>query len=244
MSFRNKAKSALAVFVAIFVILIMLSIVFAGLCRVGEITVEGASFYGSDEIVSISNIKNGTFIFAVNKAEAEDLILHGCSVVKNVEISFKLPNKVIIKVTEEQPSFYTLIGSSAVMFTQDLRVSEVRSADSVDSGIKVILPEISNAVAGERIEFLETDGDYIVKLLSAVMKTDYFSRVTEVGAETMRNAFVIVDMKYTLFTDGVEDIDNKLFVAGVYLETDSFKNAKEATLFLADPNEPIASIKN
>ncbi|MBR2453727.1 MAG: FtsQ-type POTRA domain-containing protein [Clostridia bacterium] len=244
MSFRNKAKSALAVFVAIFVIMIMLAVIFAALCRVGEITVEGASFYSADEIISISNIKNGSFIFALDKTEAEELILHGCSVINDVEISVKLPKKVIIRVTEEQPAFYTLVGSTAVMFTQDLRVSEIKSADSSVDAIKVILPEITNALAGEKIQFLDSDGEYISKLLEAVMRTDYFDRITEIGAETMRNSFVIVDDRFTLFTDGVSDIDNKLYVAGVYLENESFKNAKEATLFLADPNEPIASIRN
>lgn len=244
MSFRNKAKSALAVFVAIFVILVMLAVIVLAMCRVSEIDVVGASFYSADEIIGVSEIKDGDHIFTINKNKAVDSILHSCSVIKNVEISVKLPNKVIINVTEEKPRFYTLIGTTAVMFTQDMRVSEVKSSDQLYGGIKVMLPEVSSAVAGEKIVLKDSDADYIIKLLEAVMQTTYFDRVTEIGAETMRNSFVIVDNKYTLFTDGVTDIDNKLFVAGVYLETDSFKNAKEATLFLADPSEPIASIKN
>ena len=238
----RKLKGILTVAVALFVILVAaIGLVFV-LCRADEFVIEGAELYSEDELLEASGIEKGIFLYAVDKDAATEGILNNCTLVSDVKITTKLPNKVIISITEDAPVFYVKVGVSTVLFGADLRIAEVKQNSSEASGIEVHLPEISSAVAGKRIEFRGDEPTYIVKLLECAVKSELFERITLINCENTRDAFYEVDGKYKLILGGTADLDVKLRVAKEYLENPRIANAASAELDLTSPKEVIVTV--
>ncbi|MBQ7010937.1 MAG: FtsQ-type POTRA domain-containing protein [Clostridia bacterium] len=240
----RKLKGVLIASVALLIVLCTAIVLFFAFCRADNIDVVGCELYSSEEIIEASGIKEGVFLFSVDRDGAVDSILHKCSVVHDVVISLKLPNKVIISVKEDEPGFKTKIGVSTVMFDCELRVASVNQNSHDGEGVEVLLPEVRTAIGGERIEFASGEYTYVSKILEAVAKSSLFDRVTTIDCTSAIGANCVVDGKFTLIFGGVSDIDLKLEVAAAYLGIERVSSAVSATLDLTSPKEVIVTIND
>lgn len=238
----RRIKAILTVSVAVMVILITATALVYVLCRADTFEIIGAELYSDEEILNASEIKVGAFLYSVDKETAKRNILSKCTFLNEVQINVKLPNRVIITVTEDVPLFYVDVGVSTVMFGYDLRIAEVRQNSDVGSGVQVIMPEITSAVAGSRITFKNGEPTYIAKLLEAAVKSDLFDRITLINCESTRTAFFEVDGKYKLILGGLSELDIKLRVAKEYLQNPRIADAASATLDLTSAKEVIVTI--
>ena len=239
----KKVRGPIAVTVAVLVVLVTACVLFFILCRVDSITVEGCELYSTDEIIEVAGIEKGIFILSVDGDGAVRSILQKFSVIKKADVSVSLPDKVVITVVEEPPTFCTAIGVSTVMFSHELRVAEVRMNSTDVDGIPVILPEISEAIGGKRIVFSDGEPSYITRMLQAVSVCELLTRITLIDCTSARNASVTVDGKYTLITGGISDIDVKLDIALEYLKNERITASKSAVLDLTDPKEVIVTVE-
>ncbi len=238
----RKLKAILTVSVAIMIIFITATVLVFVLCRADSFEIEGAELYTDSELLSASGIEKGIFLYSVDKEAAEKEILKKCTLISDVHISLKLPNRVIITVTEDTPVFYVNVGVSTVMFGSDLRIAEVRQNSEEGSGVCVIMPEIESAVAGDRICFKNGEPTYITRLLEEAVRSELFGRITLINCENTRDAFYEIDGKYKLILGGVSELDVKLRVAKEYLENPRIGNASSAVLDLTSPKEVIVTI--
>ncbi len=238
----RKLKAILTASVAVMIIFITAAVLVFVLCRADSFEIEGAQLYSDDELIIASGIENGAFLYSVDRESAEKAILKKCTFVKAVSIKVKLPNRVMISVTEDPPIFYVNVGVSTVMFGCDLRIAEVRQNSAEGSGVPVIMPEIASAVAGNRITFKNGEPTYITKLLEEAVKSELFERITLINCESTRDAYYEVDGKYKLILGSVSELDVKLRIATEYLENPRIANASSATLDLTSPKEVIVTI--
>ena len=241
---KRKIKGALAAIVAIMIVLITAVCLFVAFCRADDISVEGCDLYLESEIIEASGIKEGTFLFSVDREVASDRILHLCSVVHDVDIELKLPNKVIIRIKEDVPKFMAHIGVSTVMFDHELRVAAVSSNSNEFNGIEVLLPGVEQAISGERIKFVEDEPSYITVILNAIARSELFDRIVSVDCTSARNANAVADSRFKLIFGGTSELELKLKVAAEYLDIERVASAKSATLDLTSPKEVIVTIND
>lgn len=238
----RKLKGILTVAVALLIIALTAVLLVILLFRADKFEVVGTELYGEEEILSASQIKEGVFLYSVDRNLAEKLILERCTLISDASVKVKLPNKVIITLTEDVPVFYSSVGVSTVMFGYDLRIGEVKQNSTEAEGIKVVLPEISSAVAGGRLQFVNGEPTYIQKILQAALKCELFERITVINCENTRDAFFEVDGKYKLILGGTADLELKLTVAREYLENPRIANAAYAVLDLTSPKEVLVTV--
>ena len=240
----RKLKGILTVAVAVIIILVTASVLVFVLCRADIIEINGTELYYADEIIEASRIETGIFLYSVDREKAQSSILSECTLISDVNIRLKLPNRVIITVTEDAPVFYTEVGVSTVMFGPDLRIAEVRQNSEQGNGIFVLMPEIASAVAGERLTFKSGEPSYVTKLLYAAVATELFDRITLISCENARDAYFEVDGKYKLIFGGASELDVKLQVAKEYLANTRIANASSAILDLTSPKEVIVTVND
>lgn len=68
--------------------------------KVNNITVSGTTQYSSDEIIAASGVKTGDNLFLLNKFEISDGIIEKLPYISSVSISRKLPDTLLIDVTD------------------------------------------------------------------------------------------------------------------------------------------------
>ena len=68
--------------------------------KVETITVSGTTEYSSEEIITASGIQQGDNLFLLNKYEIYESILEKLPYVSSVSISRKLPDTLLIEVTD------------------------------------------------------------------------------------------------------------------------------------------------
>ena len=239
----RKLKAALTVSVALLVICFTAAVLVLLLCRADEFEIQGTELYSDREILDASQIEEGIFLFSVDGEAAEAEILSRCTFIKSVSVRVKLPDRVIITVTEDPPMFYTNVGVSTVMFGYDLRIAEVRQNSASGDGVLVIMPEVASAVAGTKMILKDGEPTYITKLLEHAARSELFDRMTLISCENTRDAYYEIDGKYRLILGGVSELDVKLKVAKEYLEIPRIANASYATLDLSSPKEVIVTVE-
>jgi len=241
---KRKLKGTLAAFVAVMIVLVTAVCLFVAFCRADDISVEGCDLYLESEIIEASGIKEGSFLFSVDRDGATDRILHLCSVVHDVDIELKLPNKVLIRIKEDVPKFKAHIGVSTVMFDHELRVAAVSRNSSEGTGVEVVLPQVAEAIGGERISFVDGEPSYITVILNAIARSELFERIDRIDCTSARNACAVADGRFTLIFGGTSELELKLKVAAEYLDIERVASAKSATLDLTSPKEVIVTIND
>lgn len=68
--------------------------------KVDGVTVSGTTQYSSEEIIAASGVKTGDNLFLLNKYEISDAIIEQLPYVSSVSISRKLPDTLVIEVTD------------------------------------------------------------------------------------------------------------------------------------------------
>ncbi len=238
----RKFKAILTAAVAVVIIFVTAAVLVFVLCRADSFEIGGAELYSDEELIDASAIERGCFLYSIDRKEAESAILKNCTLISKVDISVKLPNRVIINVTEDSPVFYANVGVSTVMFGCDLRIAEVRQNSGEGSGIRVLMPPIASAVAGERITFKNGEPSYITNILEAAVRSDLLERITLINCESTRDAFYEIDERYKLILGGASELEVKLRVAKDYLENPRIAKASSAVLDLTSPKEVIVTV--
>ncbi|MBQ1933785.1 MAG: FtsQ-type POTRA domain-containing protein [Clostridia bacterium] len=240
----RRLKGFLTIAVALLIIALTAVLLVILLFRADKFEIVGTELYDESEILSASGINEGVFLYSVDKENAERSILEKCTLISKATVVVRMPNKVIISVTEDVPVFYTSVGVSTVMFGYDLRIGDVKQNSTIGEGISVELPEISSAVAGSRLQFVNGEPTYIQKILEAAVRCNLFDRITLINCESTREAFFEVDGKYKLILGGTADLEIKLTVAEEYLENPRIANAEYAILDLTSPKEVLVTVND
>lgn len=236
----SRRRGAAAVVLALAIVFIAAAVLCALVCRVRTVVIKGNEIYGDAALVESSGIKKGDFLFAVNRSQAAENILHRCSVVKKADVSLRLFDTVVITVEEQSPAFYTNVGTSAVFFTADLRVTGVAEAGGDTYGaVFCALPKVKRADAGEALTFYEGTGEYVSVFLKACAAEEHFGMITEIRAESERDCCLFAGPDYKLVTGGNSEIGLKLQIGFAMLENERVQKEKSATLDLSNPKEVV-----
>lgn len=209
-----------------------------------NISVVGNSKYTSEQILAAVGAEKGDNLYSFSSRIAADTIRMYCPEIGEVTVKRTPPGKIVITVVEEEAAYYCEVYGELRAFTKDLRVLGVISEDKCEGLIKLKLPEVQRAVAGEQVRFIDGEGDYVFTVSKAVAESELYGRIGTLDLKSAHDIRLTCDGKYILKMGTSQHAADKLKIAGAVLADDMFKNNNKATLDLTDMSETGVIIDN
>lgn len=220
------------IFIAVTVVLsiialIMLSFTLLRFLRVGDITVVGMSPYEKVELLETLSIEDDTFWWSIDENDLEEKLIAERQLLSVVKVKKKLPNKIEIEIVESRtPRWYIDISGRKYSLDGDLYVIE--ETKNTEGATKLVLPNISEVIQRKVPKFgqSETEMKRTLKIIDAVRSSDIRSRLTELDVADPNNITMKIDGKYTVRLGDSKDLEGKLMMVKLTLETEKVKNSK------------------
>lgn len=111
---RRKKHGFLWFCIVVILVIGLVVVANSGICSIDKITVKGNKNYTAAEIVNMSGVKTGDNLFRTRKGKIKDN-LKGDSYVREVKIERKLPNELVIRITEREEVAYLPYGKKYIV---------------------------------------------------------------------------------------------------------------------------------
>lgn len=167
--------------------------------KVSDIRVEGCSRYAPENLIQASGIETEQNMYSISEKKLNSILTEKYPYINKVRITRELPSTLVIKITEDEPVFYTEIYGESFVLSNDMRVLEnVQSAERLaecrEYLIKISLPSPSRVVLGEEVEFSKKSSyDYMMVILDAMKADGIYSRVNSINASDKFGIYIIAD---------------------------------------------------
>lgn len=209
-----------------------------------DISVVGNSKYSSEQILAAVGAEKGDNLYSFSSKVAADSIRMYCPEVGEVTVKRTPPGRIVITVVEHGAAYYAEVYGELRTFTKDLRVLGVITEDKCDNLIKLKLPEVQRAVAGEQVRFIDNLGEYVFEAAKAVAESELYDRLGTLDLSTAHDVRLTCDGKYILKLGSSQHAPDKLKIAAAVLKDDMFKNNNKATIDLSNMAETGVIIDN
>ncbi len=243
-----KAKWRLLTFVvtASFVLLLVLYVLYDYVLIVDTVEVTGSERYTSEAISSASGISVGDRLYAldIDEEELSYELRKQFPYISSVELKRVIPNKVVIEVTEDEPVFVSEIYGEYALLSAELRVLSLGATEPVGEYIKLVLPEVKNAVAGETIEFYSSLFEVVKKAADAVCSESMRAGTSVVDVSDRFNIWIGYEGRYKLMIGDINDIELKLTLAFEIMKDEIFEGGSKGTVYLDNVSSPSVIIDN
>ncbi len=172
---RNIRKAIVVIGFLLILSLIASPILILTLFRVKSFTVEGASAYTNEEIISASGIVTGKNLLFANLDEAADNIEKLLPYTDEVKLTKKLPDEIIIRYETTEKAFAIGMSNGLYALTDsNLKVLEITGQRP--SGVALIVgavpckAEAGEIAAFETVEDGEKEGEFVDETLSLLLE--------------------------------------------------------------------------
>lgn len=231
---------------ASFVLLLTLYVLYAYVFVVDFVEVSGNSRYTSEEILSACGINAGDKLYdlPVNIDELENLLMKKFPYIEAVDVERFIPNRVVITVVEDAAEFVAEIYGEYVLLSEDLRVLEISDVKPEGNFVRIVLPEVKNAVEGELIEFKEDMLNVASAAATAVCSETMRSGTTVLNISDRFGIWIGYEDRYKLMIGDINDIELKLTIAFEIMKNDIFSGGNKGTIYLDNTGSPSVIIDN
>lgn len=185
---RRKRRRGRRVYKIITVLAVVIVLVLAVnfLFRVSTIEVNGVSHHTQQEVIDASGIKMGQCLYLVNKFKVVDNLVASLTYVEDIDIYRRLPNTIVIDITERTPSAMVKCGADYWVLDENCKVlDKVRSLEEISSTTTVVGVEPVGASPGNVIEVSGGDKSALTQLTLALKG---------LKEENMVGAFTTIDV--------------------------------------------------
>ncbi len=211
---------------------------------VRSINVEGNERYTSEQILASAKINVGDKLYSFSSRIAEDDIKMYCPNVKNINVKRTPPGRIVITVEEEEAYYYADFYGELRAMTKDLRVLGAISEAVAENLIKLKIPEVSRAVAGETVAFKDGECKYVYEVALAAAESQLVNRIGTVDLTNPNDVIITCDGKYILNLKEYKDSAAKLKIASKVLEDELFNNDNKAKIDLSELSNTGVVIDN
>ena len=196
---RDKAKLMIfCIGIALVLLLAILALkISATYLVIGDVRLEGSSLYTETEILDAGGLVKGGSLPLLRSSTTENSILENLPYVQSCEISFELPNVMIVNIIDEVPALCAEINGEYYILTYSLRVLE-RMTENKDFSdyIYVELPQVTKAMVGEELVLDGTGIDYITEFFELINSSTLKDRLGVVYFDKKFDIVASVDGKY------------------------------------------------
>ncbi len=220
-------------------VLICLAVFF----RIKEIELVGSERYTKEQILEISDVYEGLSLYEISNDNFKE-VSQKLSYVKEIRISRKLPNTLIINVIEDIPKFYCELYGEYFVLSDNLRVLE-RLFDETElcesSLIKIHIPEIDSAIVGENIVFsTDVSQRYVSAYIDVILKSVLFDKITEFDFRDRFDLKLIAENLYLVELGNGDELSTKLTILAAMLDKNAFEDGIPVIIDARDPSQSYA----
>jgi len=208
--------------------------------RASKIEVEGNSRYSKEAVIKASGIEKGTSLFKISDKDAVG-VLEELPYIKEVSVDRKLPDTVVITVSEDEAVYYADIYGSLFLLSSDLRVLErvnKRSELEKMQLVELVLPEIDYALIGDRLVFPDDVTDkYVSSYVDALAQSPLLKSTTAFDLRRRFDLALIAKDLYLVELGTGTELATKLTVVAGMLENSVFDDGVPATIDAEEPEQ-------
>ncbi len=186
--------------------------------RSEKFTVEGAEHYSDQDIISASGLTLGENLFLSDKKSGEDRIESMLPYVEEAKISVRIPNTMLITVTESKPAFLIESGEGYIVASKQGKVLEKtnETPDKFDAPVvKGCTVKVSEV--GQDIKFKESGMLSIIKSVTQAIADNEFSGIKEIDASSAARIAINYSDRIKIIIGLPEDISYKLKTAKIII---------------------------
>ena len=249
---RVKRRQAATVLMVVLTVLLVVAAIleFFMIVRITNIVVKGDSPYTYEEILKISEIEKGDFMYSFDKDEIETKVLENAPYIKKVKVS-RFFTRLVVKLEADTAKYYIKISdksSEYYILSNDMRVLECRNnlASIKEEGlIKLELPHLAMCSVGSYIEYSDPDKcGYVKENLDYFFGQDYSDSITAIGLSSrFGDCYVDFYGKCRIILGKPENQEQKIRDAMLIIEEFSKKEGAEYVIInVSDPNKYFWSV--
>ena len=222
--------------------------VYKGLFRISVFNVSGnGSTYSADELMAAMGISYGDGLYSFSKNSAEHAVMRKYPEINSVKFELIPPSTVNVSLSFTKEVFYVNIYGEFWTLDGDFRlINAITAADASARGlIKLIIPEITSAVAGNVIEFSNQKAErYMKKFSSALLGSSLSDRLSAADISDVYNMKLVCDKMYLVTLGDSDTLEEKLLFTEAVLADRMFSSGNKATIDVSNISEASVIINN
>ncbi len=231
---------------ASFVLLLAAYVLYAYVFIIDSVEITGNERYTSETLSAACGINVGDKLFglSVDEDELTAALKKQFPYIKSAELKRVIPNRVVITVVEEAPAFVSEIYGQYALISSELRVLELTEEKPDTECIRLVLPDVKNAVEGQVIEFKTDVFGVVKKACDAVMSESMAEGTSLLNIADRFNIWIAYENRYKLMIGDINDIEVKLTLAFEIMKDEVFEGGNKGTIYLDNINSPSVIIDN
>lgn len=177
--------------------------------QISNITAGGSKIYTSEQILAQCTIDNGTNLFMADTQAAAEKIEQNLPYAYKAEITRKLPDTLVIKITDAKAAYSVLCDDNTYILLDDnFKVLEKGAQKS--SGIVISKADIKKSSPGYTIEFKNSDTGKCLQSLAECIKNNNYTEITAIYSNNISDNRVIYDGRITFKLGTAKNLDSKI----------------------------------
>lgn len=177
-----------------------------------QIEVEGSAHYSNQEIIDASGLTLGENLFLSDKKTGEEKIKQALPYVEEAKIDIRIPDTMVIHITEAQPAYVIAQGKEFVVISSEGRVLERISKNTYDApvikGCTLEKAEVGNAAQVKNKNIMP-----ILNEVTEVLQKNEFNGIREIDVSSTANITLNYADRIQIVLGMPEDIDYKIRTA-------------------------------
>lgn len=179
--------------------------------EISDIQAEGNVIYSKGEILAAAELREGSNFFLIRRNAAEEKLVKALACVEHADISFRLPNTLVIRVEEGPAIAWTESEEGILLLSARCRVVG-KGGDTSGllhiSGITPVSPE-----EGEILTLGEMDTaklEYLTELLRALSEKSLLGEVKDMNIANVSDLHFEFDGRFSVRMGGQSRVAEKL----------------------------------
>ena len=222
--------------------------VYKGIFRITTFGITGdVSAYSADELMSAAGISYGDGLYSFDKSSAERAIIKKYPEISSVKFEVQAPSTVNISLSVADEVFYADIYGELWTLDADFRLINVTNEKEAAERklIKLIIPEVTSAVAGNVIEFSDRKVlRHVKNFSSALLSSGIAERMSAADLSNIYNIKIVCDGLYLVSLGEADDLEEKLIFTEAVLADSMFASGNKATVDVSNVSEASVIINN
>ena len=200
--------------------------------RVDTVVATGQVRYSAQEICDASGVEAGDNLYLLNKYDVVSRIQEALPYIEDIRINRKLPDTLLIEVTEcAEPLAIVQDGSAWLISTRGKIVDQKAASEAenygVISGCELLTPSVGTklALATEYAQQQES----LLSLLAALESCGMLEKVDGIRLDDLATLYLDYDGRFTVKLPYGADYDFKLYALQSYLGKDVIQDNMTGT---------------
>ena len=182
-----------------------------------QFEVEGSAHYSNQEIIDASGLTLGENLFLSDKKAGEEKIKQTLPYVEEAKIDIRIPDTMVIHITEAQPAYVIAEGEEFVVISSEGRVLERISKNTYDAPV-IEGCTLEKAEVGNTAQVKNKNIMPILNEITKALQKNEFNGIREIDVSNTANIKLNYADRIQIVLGMPEDIDYKIRTAQTIID--------------------------